>query len=140
MFLLNCKMIEPPSPVAHYFKMQKKVKHIESRKKKMIKDLRRDQKNMAKIGQKIGVKKQKIAVLEMEIRMTKLGLDMNGSPETGRCVKRRKTKSVQHAPVDTAGTFIQSEDQAPSVSYNPGGGDDDNGRECEPLVASNQVY
>ena len=140
MFPLNCKMIEPPSPVAHYFKMQKRVKHIETRKKKMIKELRRDQKNMAKIGQKIGVKKQKIAVLEMEIRMTKLGLDMNGSPETGRCVKRRKTKSTQHTSVDTAETFIQTEDQEPTVSHNPGGGGDDNSRECESLVSSNQVY
>lgn len=115
-------MIDPVSPVAHYFKMQKRVKHIEARKKKLLKELRRDQKNMAKIGEKIGGKKQKIAMLEMEIRMSKLGLNVDESPKLGRHVKRRKSRNVQQGGICPPDTGSQSKIVAAEVSYDPNGG------------------
>ena len=115
-------MIDPVSPVAHYFKMQKRVKHIEARKKKLLKELRRDQKNMAKIGEKIGGKKQKIAMLEMEIRMSKLGLNVDESPKLGRHVKRRKSRNVQQGGICPPDTGSQSKIVAAEVSNDPNGG------------------
>lgn len=62
-------------PIAQYLKAKKSIKSFDKRKKKLIKEVRRDQKKMTKIGQKIDDRKRKIAALEMEIRMIKLELD-----------------------------------------------------------------
>ena len=111
----NCNIMAN-HPVVQYLKAKKTIKSFDKRKKKLIKEVRREQKKMTKIGQKIDDRKRKIAALEMEIRMIKLELD--------GCKDEKKEETPTSTRMMDGACQAMSLEQNGSqcVSFNPAGG------------------
>ena len=111
------------SSVAQYFKSKKMIKSFDKKKRKLLKEVRRDQKKITKIGQKVDDRKRKIAALEMEIRLMNLELE--------EVKDEKKTASSVRASHGSWRVSPLKSDEEMCISFNPDGSLQTIREECE---------
>ena len=99
------------------------IKSFDKKKRKLLKEVRRDQKKITKIGQKVDDRKRKIAALEMEIRLMNLELE-----EVKDEKKTASSVGASHGSWRVAP--LKSEEEM-CISFNPDGSLQTIREECE---------